>query len=66
MKFLDRFLELSNYPILADIGKVSKLEAELKAEQEYEKFRLKQDKTFKSDFDREVQKYLKNKNDKYT
>lgn len=56
--FLNRFLKLSDYPILMNKGKVSQLEAELKAEREYEKFRVRQDKTFKSDFDREVKKYL--------
>jgi hypothetical protein len=64
INFLDRFLELSDYPILLDKGKVSKLKAKLKAEQEYGKFRVSQDKTFKSDFDREVQKYLKFSNNK--
>lgn len=55
-KFLDGFLELSNYPILKDKGKVSMLEAKLKAEQEYEKFRVIQDKNYESDFDREVKR----------
>ena len=32
VKFLHSFLELSNYPILQDKGKVSALEAKLKAE----------------------------------
>lgn len=59
VKFLNRFIELSDYPILKDAGKISKLEAELKAAQEYKKFRIIQDKTFKSDFDKEVRKYLK-------
>ena len=36
-EFLDRFLQLSDYPLLLDKGKVSALEAKLKAEQEYEK-----------------------------
>ncbi len=58
--FLNRFLKLSDYPILLNKGKVSQLEAELKVGREYEKFRVKQDQTFKSDFDREVKKYLKN------
>ncbi|MDM8538129.1 virulence RhuM family protein, partial [Desulfobacterales bacterium HSG17] len=35
-EFLNNFLELSNYPILQDKGKISSLEARLKAEQEYE------------------------------
>ncbi|MBW6492770.1 MAG: virulence RhuM family protein [Lentimicrobium sp.] len=53
-KFLDSFLELSNYPILNDKGKVSMLEAKSKAVNEYEKFRVIQDQTYESDFDREI------------
>lgn len=53
--FLVKFLELSDYPILRDIGKISMLEAKIKAEKEYEKFRVVQDKLFESDFD----KYIK-------
>lgn len=53
-KFLDSFLELSNYPILKDKGKISMLEAKLKAVEEYEKFRVIQDQTYESDFDREI------------
>ena len=53
-KFLDGFLELSNYPILKDKGKVTMLEAKIKAGNEYEKFRVIEDRTYESDFDREV------------
>ncbi len=56
VKFIDGFLELSNYPILKDKGKVSMLEAKLKAEQEYDKFRVIQDRNYESDFDKEIQK----------
>ncbi len=59
IKFLDKFLELSNYPILLDKGRVSAEEAKIKAESEYEKFRVKQDEEYISDFDYEVKKYLK-------
>lgn len=55
-EFLIRFLELSNYPILTDKGKVSALEARLKAEQEFEKYRKIQDQHYQSDFDREINK----------
>jgi len=58
-KFLDSFLELSNYPILKDQGKISMLEARLKAEQEFDKFRVIQDQTYESDFDREVKRLIK-------
>ena len=54
--FLDRFLELSNYPILKDKGKISMLEAKLKAEGEYDKFRVVQDQNYESDFDKEIKK----------
>ena len=58
VKFIDGFLELSNYPILKDKGRVSMLEAKLKAEEEYDKFRVLQDKTSESDFDREIKKAI--------
>ena len=54
--FLHNFLELSNYPILQDKGKVSALEARLKAEQEYEEYRIQQDKDYLSDFDKEIKR----------
>ena len=55
-KFLRSFLELSNYPILEDKGKVSALEATLKAEQEFEVYRKRQDIEYISDFDREIKR----------
>jgi len=54
--FLNNFLELSNYPILTDKGKVSALEAKLKADQEYEVYRQRQDVEYVSDFDREIKR----------
>ena len=56
VKFLHNFLELSNYPILEDSGKVSALEAKLKAKQQYEIYRQQQDAEYISDFDREVKR----------
>ena len=53
-EFLDSFLSLSSYPILLDKGKVSALEARIKAYEEYDKFRVIQDREFLSDFDKEV------------
>ncbi|MFN3998589.1 virulence RhuM family protein [Algoriphagus sp.] len=58
--FLENFLKLSNYPILTNKGKVSAIEAKLKAEGEFEKYRTIQDKSYESDFDREI-KRLKGK-----
>ena len=54
--FLNRYLELADYPILADKGKVSALEAKLKAEAEYQVFRHYQDQDYVSDFDREIKR----------
>jgi hypothetical protein len=62
-KFLTDFLQLSSYPILKDNGKVTMLEAKLKAEAEFEKFRVLQDKNYESDFDIEIRKIKKTKND---
>ena len=60
VQFLHSFLELSNYPILESKGRVSALEAKLKAQQEYEVYRKRQDSEYISDFDREI-KRLKGK-----
>ena len=59
-KFLDGFLELSNYPILRDKGKISMLEAKLKAEGEYDKFRIIQDQNYESDFDKLIKSFKNN------
>jgi hypothetical protein len=58
-KFLDSFLELSSYPILRDKGKVTMLEARLKAEGEFDKFRVIQDQNYQSDFDKLIEKMKK-------
>ncbi|MGE0051311.1 MAG: virulence RhuM family protein [Arcobacter sp.] len=50
--FLDKFFALSDYPILVDNGKISALEAKLKAHTEFEKYRVIQDKEYLSDFDK--------------
>jgi len=55
-QFLHSFLELSSYPVLQDKGKVSALEAKLKAGQEYEEYREIQDENYISDFDKEVRR----------
>lgn len=56
VQFLNQFLELSQYPILQDKGKINALEAKLKAEQEYEVYRKIQDENYISDFDREIKR----------
>ncbi|WP_264538275.1 virulence RhuM family protein [Flavobacterium sp. N1736] len=57
--FLNNFLQLSNYPILNDKGKISHLEAKIKAEMEFDKYRIIQDREYISDFDREILKLNK-------
>jgi hypothetical protein len=59
VEFLHKFLELSNYPILNDKGTVSHLEAKLKAENEFEKYRVIQDNLYISDFDQQIKKLKK-------
>ncbi len=60
MGFLHNFLELSNYPILTDTGKISAEEARIKAESEYETFRKQLDLECRSDFDEEVKRIQEN------
>src|SRR5680860_460925 len=64
--FLDKFLAVSDYSILTNAGKITALEAKIKAEAEYEKYRVEQDKNYISDFDREVKKILEAKNKRFT
>ena len=54
--FLHGFLELSDYPILTDHGKMSAVEAKVKAEAEFDEFRKRQDLEYRSDFDEEIKR----------
>lgn len=54
---LDAFLQFNEYEILKDAGKVSHEVAMRLAEEQFEKFRVEQDKNFESDFDRELKKW---------
>jgi hypothetical protein len=51
-KRLDGFLEFNGNEILTGPGKISREQAKLHAETEYEKYRIVQDRLFKSDFDK--------------
>ena len=51
-KRLNSFIEMFDYGILQDAGKVSAEIAKLHAETEFEKYRVIQDSLFMSDFDR--------------
>jgi hypothetical protein len=59
LKQTDVFLSTNRRNILADKGTVSHDEAVDKATKEYEIFRVRQDREYISDFDRETEKYLK-------
>jgi len=51
-KRLNSFIEMFDYGILQDSGKVSAEIAKLHAETEFEKYRVVQDRLFMSDFDK--------------
>ena len=51
-KRIDKFLDLTDRPVLTDAGHVSAEQAKKYAETEFEKYRVIQDKLFQSDFDR--------------
>ena len=61
LKQTDVFLSTNRRNILADKGTVSHDQAVDKATKEYEIFRVRQDREYISDFDRETEKYLKGK-----
>lgn len=61
LKQTDVFLSTNRRNILAEKGAVSHDEAVDKATKEYEIFRVRQDREYISDFDRETEKYLKGK-----
>ena len=48
---LDGYLELSQLPLLEGKGKVSSIEAKTHAINEYNEFRIDQDRNYESDFD---------------
>ena len=53
---LDAFLQFNEYEILKDAGKVSHEVAKKLAGKEYEKFRIIQDESYESDFEKEINK----------
>lgn len=56
---LDRFIKMTDRQILNNSGKVTHELAKASAETEFEKYRIKQDRLFESDFDRKVKKLTK-------
>lgn len=59
VKKLDAFLQFNEYELLHHKGKVERKVADALAQQEFEKFRVIQDKQYISDFDRATKKILK-------
>lgn len=53
---LDAFLQFNEYEVLANAGKVSAEVARRLAEEQYDKFRVRQDREFESDFETEVKR----------
>jgi hypothetical protein len=53
---LDAFLQFNEYEVLANAGKVSAEVAKCLAEEQYGKFRVRQDREFESDFEAEVKR----------
>ena len=51
-KRIDKFLDLTDRPILSDAGHITAEQAKEHAETEFEKYRVIQDRLFQSDFDR--------------
>ena len=58
---LDAFLQFNEYEILHDAGQVSHEVAKRLAEEEYEQFRIFQDRDFESDFERATKRLKKGK-----
>jgi hypothetical protein len=57
-KRLDLFLEYDDRAVLQDAGKITAEIAKDKAESEFEKYRIIQDRLFQSDFDKLIMKEL--------
>src|SRR5690606_31918791 len=53
---LDAFLTFNEYEVLTNAGRVSAAVAKQLAQQEYSKYRVRQDQEFESDFEREVKR----------
>jgi hypothetical protein len=56
VKRLDAFLQFNEYQVLTSAGSVSAEVAKKLAEEQYDVFRVRQDRAFESDFDREVKR----------
>ena len=61
-KHLDRILIADDMEILQDAGRISAEIAKEHAENEFEKYRIIQDRLFKSDFDKQIELFQKPEN----
>lgn len=59
MQKLDAFLEFNEYDILHNPGKVSHEVAPQVAQEEYDHFRIEQDRNYLSDFEQEAKRIAK-------
>lgn len=53
---LDAFLQFNDYSVLKDSGLVSAQIAKKLANEQFEKFRIRQDSEYESDFDKEIKR----------
>jgi hypothetical protein len=63
---LDAFLKFNEYEVLLDSGKVSAEVAKDLAENQYARFRVRQDEVFESDFEREVKRIAERQTEEKT
>lgn len=61
VKKLDAFLQFNEEAVLLHQGKVSHSVTKALAEKELEQYRIKQDKLYESDFDKEIKKLIEKK-----
>lgn len=59
LKRIEKFLNYTDQQILRHAGQISRSMAIVKAEEEYEKYRVQRDREYLSEFDRELARYLK-------
>ena len=57
-KSVDKFLNFNEYKVLENLGSISHKEAKKKADGEYDKFKVIQNKNYKSDFDDSVKELM--------
>lgn len=62
LKQIRRFLDFNERQILENAGRISHETAALKAHAQYEKYRVRQDREYLSDFDQVFARYLKGGN----